>query len=104
MYPIPMAVMMMVLRWGVEKFMFRPIGQQVGMKDSRKPYPKINSVLEAEFRKNKNLSPAVTEELSRKSSLTQLEVRFLMLGLSSLSYFRSRDGSDKEKWRSCHPR
>ena len=99
-----MAVMMMVLRWGVEKFMFRPIGLQVGMKDSRKPYPKINSVLEAEFRRNKNLSPAVTEELSRKSSLTQLEVSSLMLEHSSLSDFRFRDGSDRGKWRSCHPR
>lgn len=75
MYPIPMAVVMMCLRWVVEKFMFRPIGLGVGMKDSRKPYPRSNPVLEAEFRKSKNLTQAVTEKLSQASSLSQLEVR-----------------------------
>lgn len=75
MYPIPMAIMMMFLRWGVEKFIFRPIGLQVGMKDSRKSYPRSNPILEAEFRKSKNPTQAATENLSKATSMTELEVQ-----------------------------
>ena len=75
MYPIPMAIMMMFLRWGVEKFIFRPIGLQVGMKDSRKSYPRSNPVLEAEFRKSKNPTQAAIENLSKATSMSELEVK-----------------------------
>ena len=74
MYPIPMAILMMFLRWGVEKFIFRPIGLQVGMKDSRKSYPRSNPTLEAEFRKSKNLTQTTTENLAKATSMSQLEV------------------------------
>ena len=70
-----MAIMMMFLRWGVEKFIFRPIGLQVGMKDSRKSYPRSNPALEAEFRKSKNLTQTTTENLAKALSMSQLEVK-----------------------------
>ena len=93
-----MAILMMFLRWGVEKFIFRPIGLQVGMKDSRKSYPRSNSVLEAEFRKSKNPTQAATENLSKATSMSQLEViqgdKTPSVEVSHL-VFRSRDGSDK---------
>ena len=97
MYPIPMAILMMFLRWGVEKFIFRPIGLQVGMKDSRKSYPRSNPTLEAEFRKSKNLTQTTTENLAKATSMSQLEVN---QGLEIPSVgkdlvFRSSVGSDK---------
>ena len=87
MYPIPMAVLMMFLRWGVEKFIFRPIGLQVGMKDSRKAYPRSNPTLEAEFRKSKNPTQAATENLSKATSMSELEViKYLRLRSHNISY------------------
>ena len=76
-YPIPMAVMMMVLRWIVEKYIFRPIGLRVGMRDSRRSYPKSNPVLEASFRKSPHPSHDVVKSLSEDTKLTVMEVRFV---------------------------
>ena len=76
-YPIPMAVMMMVLRWIVEKYIFRPIGLRVGMRDSRRSYPKSNPVLEASFRKSPHPSHDVVKSLSEDTKLTVMEVRFI---------------------------
>lgn len=74
-YPIPMAVMMMVLRWIVEKYIFRPIGLRVGMRDSRRSYPKSNTVLEASFRKSPHPSHDVVKSLSEDTKLTVMEVQ-----------------------------
>lgn len=72
-----MAVMMMVLRWIVEKYIFRPIGLRVGMRDSRRSYPKSNPVLEASFRKSPHPSHDVVKSLSEDTKLTVMEVRFV---------------------------
>ena len=45
-YPIPMALVVMVIRWVVENRIFRPIGIKMGIKDNRRKLPVKNDVLE----------------------------------------------------------
>ena len=73
-YPIPMAVMMMVLRLMVEKFLVRPLGCVWGLKETRRAYPRSNTVLEAAFRKSNAPRPAIVATLSKETNLTEIEV------------------------------
>ena len=73
-YPIPIAVILMLIRFLVEKFIFKPIGLKVGMKDHKRLYPRSNTVLEAAFRKSNSPSHQIVRDLSQQTKLTELEV------------------------------
>jgi len=74
-YPIPIAVILMLIRFLVEKFIFKPIGLKVGMKDHKRLYPRSNTVLEAAFRKSNSPSHQIVKDLSQQTKLTELEVQ-----------------------------
>ena len=73
-YPIPMAVMMMVFRLMVEKYFVRPLGSKWGLKETRKPYPRSNTVLEDAFRKSNSPKPGTVALLSKEINLSEIEV------------------------------
>ena len=73
-YPIPMAVMMMVLRLMVEKFLVRPLGCVWGLKETRRAYPRSNTVLENAFRKSNSPKPGTVALLSKETNLSEIEV------------------------------
>ena len=74
-YPVPMAIAMMLVRYLVEKYIFTPIGLRVGMKQSKRSYPRSNTILETEFRKNNFPSQQTFARLSSETSLSQIDVR-----------------------------
>ena len=74
LYPLPMAVLMMVARYFVEKYIFTPIGLRLGMRASKRSYPRSNTFLESEFRKNMFPSHETVQRLSTETNLTEIEV------------------------------
>jgi len=48
-YPLPLAFILMVLRFFLDRCLYRPVGKALGIKDQRKRSPKPNAVLEAAF-------------------------------------------------------
>lgn len=74
-YPIPMAIMMMVFRLMVEKYFVRPLGSRWGLKETRKPYPRSNTVLEDAFRKSNSPKPSTVALLSKETNLSEIEIQ-----------------------------
>jgi len=75
LYPLPMAVLMMVARYFVEKYIFTPIGLRLGMRASKRSYPRSNTFLESEFRKNMFPSHETVQRLSTETNLTEIEIQ-----------------------------
>lgn len=69
-----MAIMMMVFRLMVEKYFVRPLGSRWGLKETRKPYPRSNTVLEDAFRKSNSPKPSTVALLSKETNLSEIEV------------------------------
>ena len=82
-YPIPMALVMMVIRWVVEKFMFRPIGIRMGLKDNMRHLPSENVVLEKAFRISSKITSTEVTKLSRETGMTFIQVQWLGMGMVS---------------------
>ena len=49
-YPIPLAFVMLAIRYLVMQYIFRPLGIRLGLKDHKRALPTENSVLEDAFR------------------------------------------------------
>ena len=74
-YPIPMTLVMMVIRWVVEKFMFRPIGIRMGLKDNMRHLPNENAALEKAFRISSKITSKEVTKLSRETGMTFIQVQ-----------------------------
>jgi len=48
-FPLPLAFLMMVARFFLDKFFYRPVGRALGIRDKKKSPPTPNAVLEAAF-------------------------------------------------------
>ena len=57
LYPLPMALVVIVLRWMVEKLVFKQVGIRMGIKHNKRPYPEQNTILEKAFRRLKSPGP-----------------------------------------------
>ena len=68
-YPIPMAFMLLLIRWVLERLLFRPLGQKLGLKDRRDHLTGENSVLENIFRKTISVA-----QISRDTGLSCIQV------------------------------
>jgi len=73
-YPIPMALVVMVIRWVVEKGIFKPVGIRMGLKDQRKQLPVANDVLEKEFRRSSKTTVKEVTQLALNTGMTILQV------------------------------
>ena len=73
-YHIPMAFMLMILRWVVERLVFRPVGKLLGLKDNRKIFPEENIALEKAFRRSCNITTKEVTKVSRDTGFTIFQV------------------------------
>ena len=71
LYPIPMAFVMILVRFVVEKVVFRQIGLVLSLPNKRHPRPAANSFLESVYQGGTTL---VTRELARKAGMQRGQV------------------------------
>lgn len=61
-YPLPCALVVIVLRTTVEQWLFKPIGIRLGLKDRKRKLPPRNDVLEQAFESRRSSNEVVKEE------------------------------------------
>ena len=85
-YPFPMALILMLVRYLVERTVFRPLGKQLNLEDKRSKKPARNLILENAYQKKiKDY-----RMLSIKTDLTERQVEKWM-----------RDESQADKYTKC---
>ena len=82
LYPLPLAVIMLLLKWSVQNI-FYTLGKWLGLKEQRRIYPAENPALEGVFRKRRNPKVKELESLVKESGLSYLQV------ISKLKYIFS---------------
>ena len=80
-YPIPMAMafMLMILRWVVERLVFRPVGKLLGLKDNRQIFPEENKGLEKALRISCNITTKEVTKVPRYTGFTIFQVACVKL-------------------------
>jgi hypothetical protein len=76
-YPIPMALVLMVLRRVLEKLIFRPVGIRMGLKDNIQPLPVENVVLEKAFGRSSKINTKEATKLAINTGMTYLQVGYI---------------------------
>ena len=72
-YTLPIALGLIVIRWLVENFLFRPIGIKMGLKDRK--VPDENSTLEEIFKNIHSMNNSEKAKVSSQFGLTLRKVR-----------------------------
>jgi len=72
-YPIPLAVVLLAIRYFVMRYVFRPLGLRMGLKDHKRALPKENVLLEEAFRSGGYVEEEVPG-LASKAGLSEREV------------------------------
>jgi len=78
LYPLPLAVIILILRQFCEKNFFKPLGIAFGIKDSKHLKPSTNDVLEKEFHlmeKSREYSINFSQ-LSRQLNMTERQIQY----------------------------
>jgi len=77
-YPIPLAVGLLLLRKIFERFIFKPLGVSLGIKDSKHPRPATNTVLEQEYTlaKNNKSYEINIDELSSQLGIRRRQIEY----------------------------
>jgi len=78
LYPLPLAVFILILRHFCEKNFFKPLGMALGIKDSKHLKPSTNDVLEKEFHlmeKSREYSINFSQ-LSRQLNMTERQIQY----------------------------
>ncbi|XP_044741192.1 ceramide synthase 6 [Chrysoperla carnea] len=79
-YPIPMAAVMLVLRYVLERYWFAPVGRRVGIKYTRSKKATPNVILEKAYNQNKHPSHRQIVGLAKQLDLTERQIeRWLRL-------------------------
>jgi ceramide synthetase len=73
-YPVPLAILVIIVRSWVEKKVFKPLGIWLGLKDHRRVYPAPNQQLELAFTSFNKLSKSQKEELAISTQMTYIQV------------------------------
>ena len=73
-YPLPMALVMVLLRLAVDKGVFKHIGMRLGLKDHKRPYPVQNAVLEKAFKRKRSVGSEDLRLVSQDSGLSNMQV------------------------------
>jgi len=73
-YPVPLAIVVIILRSLVEKKIFKPIGIRCGLKEQRRPQPTPNEKLELAYRSFHKLSQEQVQELAASTGLSYIQV------------------------------
>ena len=73
-YPFPICVMMLILRALVERFIFKPLGLKLGLKERKKQKPEQNPVLEKAYKMKRELGEKEVAALAFETQLSSLQV------------------------------
>jgi len=73
-YPIPFAIVVIIIRSIVERKLFKPLGMRFGLKDHKRSNPPQNQTLERAYRVFNKLSKEQTHELVSTTGLTYIQV------------------------------
>jgi len=74
LYPLPMALVVIMVKWVVERGVFKQVGIRLGLKDHKRPYPVQNTTMEKTFNRIKTLRPEDLKQISQDTGLSNLEV------------------------------
>ena len=75
LYPIPLALILILTRLLLQRTVFRPLATRLGLKSRTRPCHLHNEKLEAVFRRRSRLSRQDMAELSAESGLSAIQVR-----------------------------
>ena len=70
-YPIPLALVVIVVRQLVERFLFKPLGVKLGLKDKARRGPVENQVLEKAFNSRETIDSG---RLAKDTGMTVIQV------------------------------
>lgn len=73
-YPIPLSIIVILIRYGVEKYIFRPVGLRLGLKEPRRRQPPENKDLETVYRLSSHPSRDQIRQVALRTGHTELEV------------------------------
>ena len=83
LYPIPIALLLMVLRSFLMAGIFRPLGLRLGLTEGKKIMPRENKVLEQTYMRGEKLEKSV-HKLAEMAGCSIIEVNKLSLAQSKL--------------------
>lgn len=86
LYPIPLALALIVARLALQRTVFRPLAGRLGLKSRTKPYHQHNERLEKVFRRRSSLSSQDMSKLSTECGLSSIQIE---------RWFRNRRKSDQ---------
>ncbi|XP_023341201.1 ceramide synthase 6, partial [Eurytemora carolleeae] len=73
-FPLPLAILVIILRSLVEKKIFKPVGIRLGLKDHQRVYPPENKTLEHAYRSFSTISKDQALELAGTTGLSYIQV------------------------------
>ena len=74
-YPLPICVIMLMLRATVERYIFKPLGLKLGLKEQKNRVGEENPVLERAYKTKGEISEKEVDALAFETQLTPLQVR-----------------------------
>ncbi|XP_036227975.1 ceramide synthase 6 isoform X1 [Bactrocera oleae] len=74
-WPIPMAVVIMLLRYAIERFWIMPIGKSLGIKSSRSKKACNNPVLEKAYQKCNTLNYKLIPSLKKQTDMSERQIQ-----------------------------
>ena len=74
LYPIPLALCLILTRLVLQRTVFRPLASRLGLKSRTRPYHQHNDKLEKVFTRRSSLSSQDMAELSAQSGLSSIQV------------------------------
>ena len=84
-YPIPLAVVVMAVRQVVERFLFKPLGVKLGLKDRARRGPVEQPILEKAFN-TFGRGTIDSSTLARDTGMTVIQVTTSVLGRTKVVY------------------
>ena len=79
LYPLPICVFMLVLRALVERFIFKPLGLRLGLKERKNGAPEQNPVLEKAYKMKREMRETEVNALAFETQLSPLQVIWLVI-------------------------
>ena len=77
-YPLPICVIMLVLRALVERLIFKPLGLRLGLKERKHREPEQNPVLEKAYKMRKEMGEKEVNALAFETELSPLQVIYVI--------------------------
>lgn len=94
LYPIPLALVLLLVRFLVENNVFRPIGRHLGIKEVKRRHPGSNEMLEKAFLKP-NPKPLGHEEIVKMAKQLDMTERSIELWFRQRALFSKPSQLDK---------